>query len=101
MLPLTDMSVEESRNIKAILFDLDGTFVNSDELTSKAYSSLESIRKIGLKTIAVTGRPAGWCDLIARWWPVDAVVGENGAFYFYKNRDKIILASKIIFSHCN
>ena len=90
MLPLTDMSVEESRNIKAILFDLDGTFVNSDELKSKAYSSLESIRKIGLKTIAVTGRPAGWCDLIARWWPVDAVVGENGAFYFYKNRDKII-----------
>jgi HAD superfamily hydrolase (TIGR01484 family) len=31
----------------------------------------------------VTGRPAGWCDHIARMWPVDAVVGENGAFYFY------------------
>ena len=30
----------------------------------------------------VTGRPAGWCDHIARMWPVDAVVGENGAFYF-------------------
>ena len=30
----------------------------------------------------MTGRPAGWCDLIARFWPVDAVVGENGAFYF-------------------
>ena len=29
----------------------------------------------------VTGRPAGWCDHIARMWPVDAVVGENGAFY--------------------
>jgi hydroxymethylpyrimidine pyrophosphatase-like HAD family hydrolase len=32
--------------------------------------------------IPVTGRPAGWCDLIARFWPVDAVIGENGAFYF-------------------
>jgi len=32
--------------------------------------------------VAVTGRPAGWCDHIARMWPVDAVVGENGAFYF-------------------
>lgn len=90
MLPLTDMSTEESHNIKAILFDLDGTFVNSDELKSKAYSSLETIREKGLKTIAVTGRPAGWCDLIARWWPVDAVVGENGAFYFYKRGDQII-----------
>ena len=31
--------------------------------------------------IPITGRPAGWCDHIARMWPVDAVVGENGAFY--------------------
>ena len=31
--------------------------------------------------IPVTGRPAGWCDHIARMWPVDAVVGENGALY--------------------
>jgi HAD superfamily hydrolase (TIGR01484 family) len=32
--------------------------------------------------VPITGRPAGWCDHIARMWPVDAVVGENGAFYF-------------------
>ena len=32
--------------------------------------------------VPVTGRPAGWCDHIARMWPVDAVVGENGAFWF-------------------
>ena len=32
--------------------------------------------------IPVTGRPAGWCDHIARFWPVDGIVGENGAFYF-------------------
>ena len=31
----------------------------------------------------MTGRPAGWCDLIARFWPVDAVVGENGAFWMW------------------
>ena len=28
------------------------------------------------------GRPAGWCDHIARMWPVAGVVGENGAFYY-------------------
>jgi hypothetical protein len=33
--------------------------------------------------IPVTGRPAGWCDHIARFWPVDAVVGENGAFWMW------------------
>ncbi len=36
----------------------------------------------GLMLFAITGRPAGWCDHIARMWPGDAVVGENGAFYF-------------------
>ena len=32
----------------------------------------------GKLVIPITGRPAGWCDHIARMWPVDAVVGENG-----------------------
>ena len=39
--------------------------------------------------IPVTGRPAGWCDHIARMWPVDAVVGENGALWFrYDARER-------------
>jgi len=32
--------------------------------------------------VPITGRPAGWCDHIARMWPVTGVVGENGALYF-------------------
>ena len=47
-----------------------------------AYAALERLRAAGLLVVPVTGRPAGWCDHIARMWPVDAVVGENGAFWF-------------------
>jgi HAD superfamily hydrolase (TIGR01484 family) len=36
--------------------------------------------------VPITGRPAGWCDHIARMWPVEGVVGENGAFYFRYDR---------------
>ncbi|TMG74020.1 MAG: HAD-IIB family hydrolase, partial [Betaproteobacteria bacterium] len=43
---------------------------------------LERLHAAGKRTVAVTGRPAGWCDHMARMWPVDALVGENGAFYF-------------------
>jgi len=43
---------------------------------------MERLRGAGLVVVPITGRPAGWCDLIARQWPIDAVVGENGAFYF-------------------
>ena len=35
----------------------------------------------GLLIVPVTGRPAGWCDHIARMWPVDGVIGENGGLY--------------------
>ena len=73
------MSVEAVRQITTLLFDLDGTFVTEDNLEAETYQSLEIVRENGIKTIAVTGRSAGWCDLIARWWPVDSVVGENGA----------------------
>ena len=36
----------------------------------------------GDESMPITGRPAGWCDMVARFWPVSGVVGENGAFYF-------------------
>jgi len=41
-----------------------------------------------LHVVPITGRPAGWCDHIARMWPVDGVVGENGAFYFWYDERK-------------
>jgi HAD superfamily hydrolase (TIGR01484 family) len=44
----------------------------------------------------ITGRPAGWCDHIARMWPVDAVVGENGAFYFRYDAKKRSLIKRFI-----
>jgi HAD superfamily hydrolase (TIGR01484 family) len=45
--------------------------------------ALERLRAAGKLVIPITGRPAGWCDHIARMWPVDGVVGENGAFYMH------------------
>ena len=76
MLPLSRMPVEAVRQVTTLLFDLDGTFVTEDNLESETYRSLERVRENGIKTIAVTGRPAGWCDLMARWWPVDSVASQ-------------------------
>ena len=90
MQSLSAMSVESALRIKALLFDLDGTFVSNDTLLSRTYGSLEKTKNLGIKTIAVTGRPAGWCDLMARWWPIDSVIGENGAFSYSKVNDRIV-----------
>lgn len=79
MRPLAEL---DARGIRALLFDIDETFSTAGKITAQAYAALERVRAAGTRTVAVTGRPAGWCDHIARMWPVDAVVGENGAFYF-------------------
>ena len=73
MQPLSKLPVE---GVRALLFDLDGTLVD-EQLGASAYTSLHAARNAGLRTIAVTGRPAGWCDLMARWWPLDGVVPQD------------------------
>ena len=87
---LSAMPLENIERVKALLFDLDGTFVSRNIIESKAYRYLAQLHDSGIKTIAVTGRPAGWCDLMARWWPINAVVGENGAFFYSKISGKVV-----------
>ena len=80
--PLGEFPLAERAQIRALLTDIDDTLTDQGRLPAASYGAMERLREAGLIIIPVTGRPAGWCDLIARQWPVDAVVGENGAFYF-------------------
>ncbi|MDH3319563.1 MAG: HAD-IIB family hydrolase [Betaproteobacteria bacterium] len=80
MKPLSEL--RDAARLRGLLFDIDDTLTTDGRLTAQAYAALERLHAARRLAIAVTGRPAGWCDHIARMWPVDAVVGENGAFYF-------------------
>ncbi len=80
--PIENFPRADRRQVKAVLTDIDGTLTQDGRLPAIAYEALERLKDAGLIVIPVTGRPAGWCDMIARQWPVDGVVGENGAFYF-------------------
>ena len=79
----------DPRSVRAVLFDIDDTLTTTGKLTAGAYGALEELKRAGKLVVPVTGRPAGWCDHIARMWPVDAVVGENGAFYFCLSGGKL------------
>ena len=57
---------------------------------------MEALKKAGFRVVPVTGRPAGWCDHIARFWPVDAVVGENGAFWMWHDHQAGKLRTRFI-----
>ena len=82
MKPLSEFAPAARAAIRGVFFDIDDTLTTRGRLTAEAYSALEQLKHHGLLVVPVTGRPAGWCDHIARMWPVDGVVGENGAFYF-------------------
>src|SRR5260221_5845634 len=83
MTPLADCPRETLAAIEGVLTDIDETVSTHSRLTGEAYGALEALKKAGFRVIPVTGRPAGWCDHIARFWPVDALVGENGAFWMW------------------
>ena len=81
--PLAEFPIADLRQIRGVLFDIDNTLTTDGRLTAEAYTAMAALKSAGFIVVAITGRPAGWCDHIARMWPVDGVVGENGAFYFH------------------
>lgn len=76
------MPIKDAARIRAVFTDIDDTLTIDGRVTADAYSAMWALHDAGIAVIPVTGRPAGWCDLVARQWPVAGVVGENGAFYF-------------------
>jgi HAD superfamily hydrolase (TIGR01484 family) len=81
--PLDQMPGEQ---VTTVFTDIDDTLTTAGKLGAHAYAALESLLHAGLRVIPVTGRPAGWCDHIARLWPVDGIIGENGALYMWHDQ---------------
>jgi hydroxymethylpyrimidine pyrophosphatase-like HAD family hydrolase len=81
--PLGNATASELRGVRGVCLDIDDTLSTEGKLTAEAYEALWSLKRAGFAVVPITGRPAGWCDHFARFWPVDAVVGENGAFTFF------------------
>ena len=82
MLPISSLPERAPKRLRGLLFDLDDTLLDHAKLTEGAYASLFRLREAGFESYAVTGRPAGWAAVIARQWPIDGAVAENGALAF-------------------
>jgi hypothetical protein len=83
---LSDADAPAFARVHTVLTDIDDTLTTDGRLPARAYAALERLEQAGFRTIPLTGRPAGWCDMIARFWPVAGIVGENGAFAFRYDR---------------
>jgi HAD superfamily hydrolase (TIGR01484 family) len=96
MRPLHEFPPEARQAVRGVFADIDDTLTTGGLLTAAAYSAMEKLCGAGLQVVPITGRPAGWCDHIARMWPVAGVVGENGAFYFHYDRVQRVMQRRFV-----
>jgi HAD superfamily hydrolase (TIGR01484 family) len=78
-----------------VLTDVDDTLTWQGKLPPETLIALNDLQQAGIKVIAVTGACAGWCDHIAQLWPVDAVLGENGAFILEKKKGYLTIRADV------
>ena len=95
--PIEEIPPTFCKNLKLLFTDIDGTITKNGQIIDASYSALWDLSRAGIDVVPVTGRPAGWCDHIARMWPVKGVIGENGAFfYLYDRKNRKMLRNYLI-----
>ena len=87
MTPLSEFPIEARRAVRFVMCDIDDTITDNGRLPAASLDAMERLQAAGIKVLAITGRPAGWCDHFARMWPIDGVVGENGAMFFHYDHE--------------
>jgi HAD superfamily hydrolase (TIGR01484 family) len=72
---------------KIVFTDVDETLTWQGRLPEETFSALAKLQQAGIRVVPVTGASAGWCDCMIRTWPIDSIIGENGAFYIDRSSD--------------
>lgn len=85
MRPLSELSSAQARSIDHFVFDLDDTLLDEGALGEPAYAALFRLREAGIRLVACTGRPAGWAEIVARQWPIEQAIAENGAVAWHRS----------------
>ena len=80
-----EIDVKTCRSVAGIVFDIDDTVTRDGIVEADAYQAMHDLKHAGFKLIAVTGRPIGWVEVLTRFWPLDAAVGENGAGWLWRH----------------
>ncbi len=71
-------------SLRGVFSDIDDTLTHDGVVVPEAYAALERAHAAGLRVVLVTGRPAGWAEVLASLWPVHAAIAENGGIAYLK-----------------
>jgi hypothetical protein len=86
MRPLADLGTVSCRGVFS---DIDDTLTHESVVELEAYTAIMRARAAGKRVVLVTGRPAGWAEVLASLWPVDAAIAENGGIAFLRHGKKV------------
>jgi HAD superfamily hydrolase (TIGR01484 family) len=66
--------------LRGIFCDVDDTLTHKGVVVPDAYAAVCRAAEAGLPVVVVTGRPAGYAEVLALTWPLAGAIAENGAF---------------------
>lgn len=87
MQPLSEAAANQFSTVRFVLTDMDETLTYQGRLSAETYTALAQLEASGIRVVPVTAAPAGWCDQMARMWPVDGVIAENGGLFLRRSSD--------------
>jgi HAD superfamily hydrolase (TIGR01484 family) len=80
---------ELTATVRGVFSDVDDTLTHAGVVVPEAYAAIARARAAGLRVVLVTGRPAGWAEVLASVWPVDAAIAENGGVAYFKREGRV------------
>lgn len=86
MRPVADL---DAKHLRGVFSDIDDTLTHDGVVAPEAYAALARARAEGLRVVLVTGRPAGWAEVLASLWPVDAAIAENGGIAYLRRGKRV------------
>jgi HAD superfamily hydrolase (TIGR01484 family) len=95
MRPISALTKEEAARLRGVAFDLDDTLLDHGRLNEATYAALFRLVEGGLHLYGVTGRPAGWADVLTRLFPVRAIVAENGAIVCARRGERVVVLDSV------
>ena len=85
--PLAELPADRLAGLVGVLTDIDDTLTRHSAIEPSALAALHALAAAGLPVVAITGRPAGWSRQVARDWPLNVMVAENGGVMLRRGDD--------------
>jgi HAD superfamily hydrolase (TIGR01484 family) len=88
--PLAEIDPAQLAQVLGLMTDIDDTLTSAGVIAPEALAALQALAAAGLPVVAITGRPLGWSEPLARTWPLAALVAENGGVALIRRGEALV-----------